>query len=266
MTTGQGPWDPPPSTPTTPAAAPSPDRRHHIRRWIAAGVALLLGGLAVWGLSALFPGRLATSMDWGDVARGGGMLAIVAASLASRRLKLKEVARNTLIWLAIAGVLLVGVSLREPLVQGFTQLRSKLVPGYAVSVAPHEMVLSQDADGAYYVIGRVNGRPVTFLVDTGASDIVLSPADAARLGVDLTALRFDDPYDTANGVGHGARFAADSLQIGSIKLSQVAMSINQQPMKTSLLGMAFFKQLDSFAFQGSQLHLKWREPPSSRGL
>jgi aspartyl protease family protein len=222
---------------------------------------LLLGGLGVWGLSILFPGRIASSMDCNNVLRGGGMLAIVAAGLASRQLKLKDVVRNTLIWATIVSVLVVGVSFRDRLTQGLTQIRSKLVPGYAVSVAPHEMVLSQDADGAFYVVGRVNGQSVTFLIDTGASDIVLSPADAQRLGVDLSSLHFDDPYETANGEGRGARYAADSLEVGSIKLSKVAMSINQQPMKTSLLGMAFFKKLDSFAFEGSQLHLKWRDHP-----
>jgi len=81
---------------------------------------------------------------------------------------------------------------------------------------------------------------------------------ATRLGVDLSSLHFDDPYETANGAGHGARYSASSLAVGPIRFSDVAMSINQQPMHTSLLGMAFFKRLQSYSFEDRRLRLKWR--------
>ena len=113
------------------------------------------------------------------------------------------------------------------------------------------MTLGQDPEGAYHVIGQVNGQPVNFLVDTGASDIVLSPADARRLGIDVAALSFTRPYeDRERHPGQGAAFTADSLAIGQLRLSNVAMSINQAPMSTSLLGMSFFKRIDLVRVQG----------------
>ncbi len=256
----KGPWDLPPPEPQT--AAPMPANPDQVRRRphslaILVGV-LALVALAVWGLTRLFPDRFSLSDDGGQALGAGGMLALVAASLLARRISLKDAARNTLIWGALAAVLIVGYTYRDELGQGLARVRSALIPAYAVSTAPHEMVLNQDADGQYYAIGRVNGQSVTFLIDTGASDIVLSPDDAKRLGVDLAALHFDDPYETANGDGRGARYAAASLALGPMQFSDVAMSINQEPMRTSLLGMAFFKRLQSYSFEDRRLRLKWR--------
>jgi aspartyl protease family protein len=105
-------------------------------------------------------------------------------------------------------------------------------------------------------MGQVNGQIVRFLVDTGASETVLSPADAKRIGVETSALRFDQPADTANGVGYGASFIADSLAVGTIRFASVPMLINQAPMSSSLLGMSFLKRLESFKVSGRKLYLK----------
>jgi aspartyl protease family protein len=104
----------------------------------------------------------------------------------------------------------------------------------------------------------VNGQPVRFLVDTGASDIVLSPADAQRLGLDPASLSFTKPVETANGIGLGASYSAADVSVGSIRLSNVPMSVNKAPMSSSLLGMAFFNRLQSFRFEGNKLYLKSR--------
>ncbi|MDR3506626.1 MAG: TIGR02281 family clan AA aspartic protease [Caulobacteraceae bacterium] len=197
-------------------------------------------------------------MDWVFVLKMLGMLALASVSLFARPHKLNEALGHLLAWGSIAGVLLLGFTFKDQLGEGLLRVRSALIPGYAVPLTPCEAVLNQSADGAYYAVAQVNGTPVTFQVDTGASDIVLSPADAKRLGVDVSSLSFDDATETANGVGHGARFSARSMEVGSIKLADVRMSINQAPMSTSLLGMAFFNKLKSFTFEGGRLRLKAR--------
>ena len=97
-----------------------------------------------------------------------------------------------------------------------------------------------------------------FLIDTGASDTVLSPMDAQRLGIDLAALDFSRVYLTANGNGRGAPYRLMDLAIGPIALSDVAVSINQAPMDESLLGMSFLRRLKSFEVQGRRLYLRWQ--------
>ena len=105
-----------------------------------------------------------------------------------------------------------------------------------------------------YLIEHPEGR---FLVDTGASDIVLSPSDAKRLGVDVAQLQFTQDYETANGVGRGAPYTIERLTVGPVLMTVVPASINQTPMESSLLGMTFLKRLDGFEVRGRKLYLRW---------
>lgn len=260
MAQSPGPWDHPHTTPLPPAPPAQPPNAVRLQRrspWALAAV-IGLGGLAVLALTRLFPGRLNGPDSWGELLWGGGLLALVGARLAAMRIGLGQAARNILLWLGLAAVLAAGYAYRDELGQAWLRIRSGLAPAYAATSGAHELLLSQDADGQYYAVGRVDGQPVTFMLDTGASDIVLSPADAQRLGIDLAALHFDAPYETANGVGYGARYRAGSLAVGPIRFDDVAISINQRPMRTSLLGMAFFRRLQSYSFEGRRLVLKWR--------
>src|SRR5206468_129815 len=80
------------------------------------------------------------------------------------------------------------------------------------------------------LIGKVNGQRVRFIVDTGATDVVLSPDDARRLGLDVGKLAYIHGAETANGVGYGAEYVADSLEVGPIAMTGVKMTVNQAPM------------------------------------
>ena len=128
---------------------------------------------------------------------------------------------------------------------------------YPVPTGEREMVISESPGGSYMVYGKVNGTPVPFLIDTGASDIVLSPGDARRIGIDVDGLDFAHVYETANGQGRGAPYRVASLQVGDIVLHDVAVSINQAPMQSSLLGAAFLRKLKSFGFGDHQMVLRW---------
>jgi aspartyl protease family protein len=209
-------------------------------------------------LSAVFPGRLSSGEDWDFLLRSMAVLVIAASALlAVRRQPLTHMVRNGLVWLGIFGALLLGFAYRDVASDAWSRIRSTIVPGYAVATAAHQTIVSRDADGSFYAIADVNGVPVNFLIDTGASDIVLSPADAKRLGLDLQALKFDYTYETANGIGRGAPYLVNTLTLGDIDLSDVKVSINQAPMRASLLGMAFFKRLSGFRIEGDRLILTW---------
>jgi aspartyl protease family protein len=77
------------------------------------------------------------------------------------------------------------------------------------------------------------------------------------VGVDVGSLKFTDLAETANGMGRGASFKASSLSVGPVRLDDVPMQINQAPMSTSLLGMAFFRRLDSFQVKDGKLYMRW---------
>jgi aspartyl protease family protein len=186
------------------------------------------------------------------------LLTIVSAGLVRMRLRLNEALRHIAIWAGVIAVLVLGYSFRGELGGVLMRVRAEFAPGYPAPAGANEVVVTQDTDGGYYLIGQVNGQPVRFLADTGASDIVLSPQDAQRLGVDVASLRFTSPSQTANGIGHGAGYTASSLAVGPIRLTEVPMQINQAPMSSSLLGMAFFRRLESFQLKDGKLYLRWR--------
>jgi aspartyl protease family protein len=221
-------------------------------------IVLLLTGVGLGALFWLFPDRIKTGADWTNVLRSLGLLLLVMTSAGvAIRFSPKQALRHAAVWAAILAVIVIGAVYWNDVKAVGLRVRSALVPAYAIDTGQHEMALTQDVQGAYHVIGEVNGHKVDFLVDTGASDVVLSPADAARIGIDTSALRFDRPHETANGIGLGAAFTADSLSVGKIALTDVPVSINKAPMPTSLLGMSFLKRLDSFEFRNGQLILKW---------
>jgi aspartyl protease family protein len=100
---------------------------------------------------------------------------------------------------------------------------------------------------------------VRFIVDTGATGVVLSPDDARRIGVDMAGLRYTEVAETANGIGYGAPLTADRLEVGPIAMSDFKMSVNQAPMSASLLGMSFLRRLESFRVEDHKLVLRWRD-------
>ena len=218
---------------------------------------LVAAGLAIFVLNRSFP---AADSPLGDpyLIQTLGFLALVSSGLLFiREINIKQTVRNVLIWLAVGGVLIIGFSFQNELKDLGLRLRSQLVPEYAVQTGSRELTISEGEDGHYHVYGLVNGMKVRFLVDTGASDIVLDPADATRLGIDLNSLSFDKPFGSANGVGYGASMELADLSVGAIHFSNVRVTVNRAPMGSSLLGMTFLKRLKSYSFSGGKLILRW---------
>jgi aspartyl protease family protein len=187
-----------------------------------------------------------------------GFLALASSSLLFiRNVNVKQTARNILMWLGVGIVLVLGFSYQEELKTAVLRIRSDLIPAYPVEKNAHEIVISESDGGSFRVYGKINETTVKFLIDTGASDIVLSPADARRLGFDFSTLKFDHPYESANGIGQGATAVVEKLSVGNIELANVPVSINGAEMSSSLLGMAFLKRLKSFNVSGRTLILRY---------
>ncbi|MEE8438150.1 MAG: TIGR02281 family clan AA aspartic protease [Micropepsaceae bacterium] len=223
--------------------------------WLALLIGLALG---VWGLAGAFPGSLESDFDVARMIRLFAILALVSSGvLLSGTIDLGETVRNLAIWAAIVLVLFLGFSFQDELQFVWQRVRAELVPSYPIVTAENEMVLGESAGGQYHVIGMVNGLEVNFLVDTGASDTVLTPSDAERLGYNLEDLDFSRVYQTANGLGRGAPMQLDTLSVGPLVFYDFPASINETDMGSSLLGMSFLRQLDSFEVRDRRLYLRW---------
>jgi clan AA aspartic protease (TIGR02281 family) len=120
-----------------------------------------------------------------------------------------------------------------------------------------EYVVTAGPNGHFVVDAMVNGSPITFLVDTGASNIVLTLADARRLGFLPGNLDFSEQYQTANGAVRGAPVRLRELRIGQYSLYDLEASVNEGPMEVSLLGMSFLQQLSGYQVEDGRLILRW---------
>jgi aspartyl protease family protein len=249
MSNEDGPWGR--EQPEAPRAPRRPPWRLLI--WLAL-MAAIAGG--VWLLSRAFPGRLRTLDDQGVVLRTATILVILSLGVfRARKVSWGRTAKYLGIWVAVIAVLVVGLTYRDELMGAGQRIRSEFSSSYPVASGARQVVITASEGGGFLIMGKVNGQPVQFLVDTGASDTVLSPDDARRLGLDLGGLRFDHLAETANGTGAGARYVASRLEVGPIRVDDMPMVVNQAPMSFSLLGMTFLTRLESFQVKGRQLYL-----------
>ena len=117
------------------------------------------------------------------------------------------------------------------------------------------VTLPRAADGHYYAQVAIGRAEVTLMVDTGASDLVLSPQDARKVGLDPAALVYVGEASTANGMVRTARVRLDRVRFGPFQDAGVAASVNQAPMDISLLGMSYLGQFQ-ISIAGDQMVLR----------
>jgi aspartyl protease family protein len=95
------------------------------------------------------------------------------------------------------------------------------------------------------------------LIDTGATTIVLRPADARQAGLDVERLSYSVPVQTANGMAYAAAVRLRQVTVGPIVIDGVdALVAKPGALKESLLGMNFLRRLKSYEFSGDYLTLR----------
>ena len=116
-----------------------------------------------------------------------------------------------------------------------------------------EVVLQRNKYGHYVTSGQINGQPVTFILDTGASGVAIPQAVARRLG-----LRRGQAFSTQTANGMSTSYAArlDLVSVGDITLEDVQAGISPGlQMEQVLLGMSFLKHIE-FTQRGDTLILR----------
>lgn len=169
--------------------------------------------------------------------------------------------KQAMIWVAFGLFLVVVYSYRYDLMglggDMGSRVASSLMPSKTVQAAPGVVYLSRSLQsGHFHANALVNGNYVSFLVDTGATDVALSMEDAQRIGLDPEKLVFNVPYQTANGITMGARVMVEELKIGDITVRNVRASVSRNMQTTSLLGMSFLGRLGSIEVKGDRLILR----------
>jgi aspartyl protease family protein len=119
------------------------------------------------------------------------------------------------------------------------------------------VIVSRDGRGHFQLNARVDGRRLSFMVDTGASVIALTADDAATLGIHPAASEFTALVSTANGTVRAAPIELDRVEIDDITVRNVAaMVLPDGALRDNLLGMSFLSRLHRWEFAGGKLVLE----------
>ena len=102
-----------------------------------------------------------------------------------------------------------------------------------------EIVLTAGSDGHFQTLGQINGKSVTFLVDTGASMVGISQAEADRLGIDYKSSQRRGFAETANGRVPAYAVTLNSVRVGDVEVANVDAMIVPASMPHILLGNSF---------------------------
>lgn len=111
-------------------------------------------------------------------------------------------------------------------------------------------------DGHFYLTADVNGQPIRFMVDTGASSVFLSQDDARSAGIDPDALTYNSAAITANGRVRTADVRLDSFAVGDIIDNNVTAQVTDSDMDGSLLGLAYLNRYARITLEGDTLILE----------
>lgn len=232
----------------------------------------------LWGLLLLLMVGAIVALVLGDTGTvagmSGGMIASLTAmvamliylgsSLASDYAgRMNKAVKDLVIWAAIALALIVVYSFRNEALLIYQRVAGEVLPpGTSVNIGanvPGERAvrIRKRSDGHFAVNSRVNGRSVQMMVDTGASTIVLTPADAAAAGISTSALTYSVVVNTANGTAYAAPVRIERISVGPIERRGLdALVAKPGALRESLLGMNFLKELRDFSFSGEFLTLR----------
>lgn len=175
-------------------------------------------------------------------------VALTGSLISANRHQIGKVARYALTWgfLIVGGVVAVGL---------WPELRQSVLPQQSVVTGTGEVRVPRSYDGHYYLTLEINGAPIRFVVDTGATDMVLTPQDAARAGLHTANLRYTSRAMTANGMVQTAPVRLDRVELGPISDRYVPAVVNGSPMQESLLGMSYLNLFDRIAIEDGQMVL-----------
>ena len=237
-----------------PPPQPPPSRGSGIWVWLVGGAAL---AALIYALAQMFPNTLSSDGNQMRLVYMTMLLVLVASGIVGgRRYRFGAVVKQAAVWIAIALVLVVGYSFRHEFSDVKDRVVGEFLPHQGVEEASGAMTFRRANDRHFHVEASVDGVPIRFMVDTGASSVVLTPDDARRLGFDPARLSFTRVYNTANGTVRGAPVRLGEIRVGSISVRDVRASVNGVDMDQSLLGLSFLDRLDGYEVRRDTLTLR----------
>ena len=155
-------------------------------------------------------------------------------------------------------LLIVGYTYKDQLGGVYSRVKAEIIPGSPQNIGGGEVILRRDnRSGQFETTALVNGVETSFLVDTGASSVVIPYAEAKRIGIADTDLNYLLQVSTANGTTFVAPIRLNALKIGDIVVNDIRAAVSKPgELESGLLGMTFLDRLEGYSVSGDVMTLK----------
>ncbi|WP_017671185.1 TIGR02281 family clan AA aspartic protease [Blastomonas sp. AAP53] len=183
------------------------------------------------------------------------LLVLVGSALVSRTLPIGQTLKMALGWVGIFALIFLLVSFRPEIRVIWQRVTEELGFGGQPAISGSPMTLRKSDDGHFWVAADVNGRPMRFLVDSGATVTAISAQAARAAGIEPGGLGLKTVIETANGIVEADRATISELQVGSLRIRDHDIVISDALGDTNLLGMNFLSELESWRVEGNQMIL-----------
>ena len=184
------------------------------------------------------------------------LILIMSYGMINRKeMSLKKIVKYFLIWSLIGLIIIALYAYRFEFNNFKERISGEINPTSAQLNQQGQLIINISDDSHFYVKILINKKPILFMVDTGASDIVLNLQDAIKIGVNPKNLIFNRQFQTANGRVLGASIILKEVEISGIKFRDVKASVTNGEMGVNLLGMSFLRRFGKYEFYQDRLIL-----------
>ena len=191
------------------------------------------------------------SLIWGVVC-----IALLLSSLAARRLPLGYVAKAAFAWIAIFAALFAIFSFRFEFKAIWERVKADISGTAGQSVSGEEITIRRQDDGHYWLQVDVNGKPVRFMIDSGATTTAVNANTARETGIEVDGTGYPVFLNTANGSVAARRGIIQSLKIGTHEIGQHNVVVSESFGDTNVLGMNFLDSMQSWKVEANVMTLK----------
>lgn len=182
------------------------------------------------------------------------LLVLLGSFIGLGRINIGKNIQQAFIWIGIFAMLIIAYGQRDVLQRELFPEQVQL-PQITGGAQGQVITLRRSIDGSFRTQIEVNGTPIRFLVDTGATDVVLTQTDARRVGLDPDRLNYSRSALTANGRVGIAPVRLNEVRFAGSVDRNVGASVNQGELGISLLGMSYLGRFKSIEIRGNQMIL-----------
>lgn len=180
---------------------------------------------------------------------------IISIILSLRSESIRKNFKHAILWVVIFIFSFIIYTYQHSITQIFEDVAATIAPEKYYINKDRKIIIKANINDQFIIKAKLNDSEVSFLVDTGATNISLTYSDALNIGIHPETLKYNIPVSTANGITYQARTTIKNLTLGGIVMTDVPALVAENGLDQSLLGVSFLKELKFYQFEKDKLTL-----------